>query len=321
MSGVTLDAVIGSIRAENAATARSQQTEIGWSELGDCEALLGYKLDGTWETDEPDDWGAIRGTWLHEHVLPHMLAAGADVIGTEVSVVYGGVPGHVDVLERHRIDDVKTSRLANIAMWEADEQAVAAKWQQVQGYAAGAVDAGLVDPDGLTVALWLVPIDGRFTDWRLWERPFDRAVADAALDRFDGIRQRKAAGERLRQEKPYGWCKDWCPVFSLCRDTVPDLEMISDPEIAAAARIYGEQQAIESAAAKAKKQAAALLRGLRGVTADGWQVTMTSPSGTKDVLDEQRIAADYAANGLLVPTIPTPTSSPSLRVTRVKVTP
>jgi hypothetical protein len=52
----------GLFRAWDAARPRTQQKTLGWSDISDCRARLGYELRGTWPTDETDTWRAVVGT-------------------------------------------------------------------------------------------------------------------------------------------------------------------------------------------------------------------------------------------------------------------
>ena len=56
----------------------------------------------------------------------------------------------------------------------------------------------------------------------------------------------------------------------------------------------------ESAAKKVKEGIAPQIRGLRGTTGD-WRVSLGKPGDPRDVIDEDAIAADYAARGEPVP--------------------
>ena len=42
-----IDEAIKRARDHDAARPRSQQTAVGWSEVGGCRAALGFRLDGT----------------------------------------------------------------------------------------------------------------------------------------------------------------------------------------------------------------------------------------------------------------------------------
>lgn len=316
-----LDAVRKALQAQDEQRERSQQTAVGWSEVGGCRSALGYTLAGEWPSDQPDTWGAIRGTMLHEAILGARAAAHPHLLH-EVPTEYRGIPGHADEVDpdADEVTDLKTSKLANVLVWRRDPEALLQKRMQVHGYAAGLVDAGVLT-ESCRVRILAAPVDGTFDDW--WEHvePFDRSLADQAVQRLDDVRATVADGraDELPRDMPYSWCESWCEWFTLCRlgGDAPADEPITDPELAAAVQLYGEANAREAEAKREKRAVADLIRGLRG-TARGWRVAMTSPKGTKPVPDLERIAADYERVGGRVPTVDVPTSSPSLRVTRAK---
>ena len=72
-----LDGTIKRVRDHDASRPRSLQVAVGWSEVGGCRAQLGYRLDGTWPSDETDTWGAQRGTAIHAYLKDILAAPGA----------------------------------------------------------------------------------------------------------------------------------------------------------------------------------------------------------------------------------------------------
>lgn len=310
-----LDYVIKRVRDDDAARPRSTQVAVGWSELGGCRAALGYRLDGAWVSDETDNWAAIRGTALHEY-LEDILED--EDVRAEVDTVYRGIPGHADLVGADWIVDIKTKTLASSQVWQRDVAAMRQARIQLHGYAAGLVDAGDL-PEECTVRLLVVPADGTFGDWWLWEEPFDRSLADEGADRLDDVRRRMAAGEVLPKDKPYQFCKSYCPYFSLCRDRDDPqaAEDITDPELAGAVAAYGEAVAAWSAADKDKKRLAPLIRGLRGVAGD-WRVSLGEPGDAKWVLDEDEVRADFERRGMDAPMTAKPGNAPRLSVHRIK---
>jgi hypothetical protein len=197
--------------------------------------------------------------------------------------------------------------------------AVPPKRVQAHGYAAGLVDAGEL-PEGCTVRLLVIPVDGTFADWWAYEEPFDRSLADEGADRLEQVREMLAAGEPLPKDKPYAFCERWCAFFSLCRDPAEAHVMapITDPELAKAVADYGEAAARATAAEKDKERLKPLIRGLRGVTPDGWRISLGKPGEDKPVLDEDAVRADYEARGLDVPVTVRPGNAGRMTVTRVK---
>lgn len=311
---VWLDDVIKRVRDFDASRPRSQQVSVGWSEVGGCRAAIGFRLDGTWPSDETDSWGAQRGTAIHEYLQGILGDPGVRI---EVDTIYRGIPGHADIVEPDAVTDIKTTKLANSKLWAEDHSLLRPKRIQAQGYAAGLVDAGEL-PEDAKVRLLVVPVDGTFADWWVWEEPFDRALADEGADRLEEVRGLLAAGEHLPKDKPYTYCETWCEFFSLCRSPGEATgEVITDPETVAAVAKYAEARDRESAAKKEKERLASLVRGLNGV-AGNWRVSMGQPGEDKEVLDEFRIRSEYEASGRPLPVTTKPGSSPRLSVTRVK---
>lgn len=309
-----IDDVIKRVRDHDAARPRSQQTAVGWSEVGGCRSALGFRLDGAWATDETDSWAAQRGTAIHEYLEPILAGTG---IRTEVDTIYRGIPGHADMVGPDYVVDFKTTSLANSKLWAADHSLLHPKRNQAHGYAAGLIDAGIL-PGDCTVRLLVVPVDGTFADWWAYEEPFDRSLADEGADRLDDVRARMAAGEALPKDKPYAWCETWCEFFSLCRDQgQPEGELITDPELAAAIAAYGEATKQATALDKEKKRLVPMIRGLRGATPD-WRISLGEPGEGKPVIDEDAIRADYEARGEVIPMTTKPGNAARMTVTRIK---
>ena len=310
-----LEETIKRVRDHDASRPRSTQQAVGWSEVGGCRSYLGYRLRGEWETDEPDTWGAIRGTAIH--ALLEDVMAGQDVL-TEVDTEYRGIPGHADLVlpTARQIWDWKTSRLASIALWRKDSTVLRQKRIQVHGYAAGLVDAGTL-PEDCTVGLIAIPVDGTFADWWAYEEPFDRSLADEGADRLEWVRDHLS--EPLPKDMPLPWCLSWCPFAALCRDgDDPETsEEITDPELSAAVAEYGELSQQISSLYKQKDRLAELVRGLRG-TAGDWRISLSKPGEPRTVIDEDWVRADYAARGADVPVVEKPGSAPRLSVRRIR---
>jgi hypothetical protein len=222
------------LAAWSAQRPRSQQTEVGWSQLASCRAALGFQLRDTWETDSPDDWRATVGTAMHAWLTERRRAADGDGrLCFDVSTRYQGVPGHADEVDlvRREVTDWKFPTLASASVWRADPDALAERMIQPHGYAAGLVDDGtLAGEDPITVRLMVLPVDGGFGDWWCHEEPFDVAVADAAASRFREVALDVEAGEQPPRDKPWWWCERFCPWFSACRGDYdpPESEHIVD---------------------------------------------------------------------------------------------
>jgi hypothetical protein len=307
--------VIKTVRDFDAARPRSQQVAVGWSAVGGCRAYIGFKLEGTWESDETDTWAAQRGTAIHEYLQGILAAPG---VRMEVDTEYRGIPGHADIVEPAAVDDIKTTRLANSKQWAEKPHLLRPKRVQAHGYAAGLIDAGEL-PEDATVRLLIIPVDGAFTDWWCWEEPFDRSLADEGADRLEDVRDRLAAGEALPKDEPYAFCETYCEFFSVCRSQDDPMaeEEITDPELAASIATYGEAVKAESAAKKVKEGIAPQIRGLRG-TAGDWHISLGRPGDPKEALDEDAVRAYFESQGLPVPMATKPGAAPRLNVRKIK---
>lgn len=319
-----IDDVAALARRWDGERARSQQTHIGVSELGGCRQAIGYKLTNAWATDTTDTWRAMAGTVLHDWLTELRHKANPDLM-FDVLAEYRGVPGHPDEVDpiADRVGEWKFPRLSTSKLWQDDADAFAAKRMQAHTYAAGLVDSGILTSE-CTVVVAVFPVDGSTDDWWQHEEPFNRAIADQAAGRLAEVRDLIARDMPLPRDKPFTWCEQFCEFFTLCRGgtTAPENEPITDPELAAAVRRYGEVMAQIGPLEKTKKALSTELRGHRGVVVDetgaGWRVAMTKPAGTKEVPDMDAISLEYEREGRRLPTREVATSSPSLRVTAVK---
>lgn len=312
-----LETTIKLVREHDESRPRSQQAEPGWSEVGGCRSYLGFRLSGAWPSDDTDNWAAIRGTALHEHLAS--ILEGQPGMRTELTTSYRGIPGHADLvaISDAGVWDFKTTRLANSLVWRQKPSALRQKRIQAHGYAAGLIESGEL-PEGCKVGLIVIPVDGRFADWWVHEEPFDRLLADEGADRLEWVRAR--LGQHLPKDEPYSYCESWCQFFSSCRTPAEAgaAEEITDPELAAAIAMFGEATAQAGAAGRVKKELDPLVRGLCGTTPDGWRVSMGRGGEWGTALDEEWIRADYAARGVPVPEIDTPGSRPRLTVAKPK---
>lgn len=311
-----LDDAIKLVRDWEASRPRSQQAEVGWSEVGGCRAHMGYRLDGAWASDETDNWAAVRGTAIHQLMEEIMSAPG---MATEVTTAYRGIPGHADlVVETDSVTDLKTKTLASSRMWQERPETFRQARIQIHGYAAGLINDGRL-PGDCTVRILVVPVDGKFSDWWCWEEPFDRSLADEGVARLEQVRAHQAQGVPLPKDKDYAWCADYCEFFSICRsqDDPREAEVVADPEAAAAVAAYGEAHERWSAADKDKKRLAPLIRGLHG-SAHGWRVSMSRPGDSEQVPDVEAMEGILAAEGIPVPMTTKPGAAPRLNVRRVK---
>lgn len=213
-----LASLVTSVRAWDQARPRASQAEPGWSEVGGCRSYLAFRLKGEWPTDSTDAWGAVRGTAIHE-MLGEALA-GQPGLHTELSTQYRGIPGHADlcIVHDNAVADFKTTSMKNSRLWQRSPDVLWEKRVQVHGYAAGLIEDCLLDPaKPVTVRLIVIPVEGTFADWWVYEEEFDRSIADWGADRLDEVKRRMQGTRLMPRDRPEAFCRPWCPFYSICR--------------------------------------------------------------------------------------------------------
>ena len=269
-----LGGIIKHVREYDASRPRSLQAEPGWSEVGGCRAYLGFRLDGAWESDETDSWGATRGTAIHKYLETIF----ADVPGfrTEVTTHYRGIPGHADLvlIDDTCVTDWKTTKLVNSRLWQSGPDVLWEKRVQANGYA-----AGLIDP----------------ANCPRMRSSASRCSLSTAPSPTGGAGKRPSTAPSPTGA-PTGWTRSarTCSPASTCRKTSPTLlprmvhvllplpragrpgcgQTITDPEMVAAVAAYGEATQKVTALGKEKDRLADLIRGLRG-TAGEWRISLS----------------------------------------------
>ena len=198
------------IRDHDAARPRSQQTDIGVSELGHpCARRLVHKIIGTPRSNPGDPLAAYIGTATHAALAEALLASDA---GWQVEVPVEFPPpislrGNVDawhaalgiVLDWKVVGDAALRRV------KADGPGRQYQWQ-VHTYAA-ALRAPIT-----TVAICFVPRSGRLANLHLWSEPYDHEIAEAALRRLEQLRTVAAIGHPALAPAVDSWCS-YCPYW------------------------------------------------------------------------------------------------------------
>jgi hypothetical protein len=323
MTATYVNEVIEQVRAWDAARERSMQKEVGWSDMAGCRAYMGFKVREEWASDDEETWRAVAGTALHawlSNIRAFALFALDEEAAFDWEVTYKGVTGHIDEVtyEPLTVTDYKFPSVRSARLWD-DPDTLEEKFIQVQGYAAGLLEQHPAADDDVTVRLLVCPVDGKFDDWRCYDRPFDREAADTAIIRYEYVKTAVATGEDLPKDKPYWWCERFCEFFSACRDPQDAEKMaeITDPELATAVERYGLARELHSDAESTMKELAPLIKGLYG-TARGWKIRMSRAGAGKMVVDEDEMIRHYRDEGLRLPMRPVSGRPASLLVSREK---
>lgn len=188
------DDLVDVIRWYDAQSSRSQQQEIGPSEIGsECDRFLAYRLLNWPEVNTmTDPWPAIVGTaihlWLEAAFQRFQEVSGVKRWDTETTVHPDPfIRGHMDLFDNwlFTVIDWKTLGVTKMRAWQKKGPTEKQK-NQVNLYARGKVEAGAKVEKVCLVGL---PRAGWLEDIEVWVDDYDPARAQAALDRLYGVGQ------------------------------------------------------------------------------------------------------------------------------------
>lgn len=256
-----------SLEAFDATRPRSEQKIPGVSSVGVCHEQFRFLLSG--ETGENKaSMKALVGTWAHAGITEARRAFNPALlhdVELEITLPSGvQLLGHADEIDRAEpsVCDFKSADGLSIARRTgSDDQ------QRFQRhlYALGAIQAGLVPEEGLTVRNIWIDRSGRTDEVHVEQEPFSRDVIIAADAWISDSLYALQHGEPAQRDKDRTWCEQCCPFFLPCRgeDTI-DATPLTDPLYEVAARTYVEGKATEKAAAVEAEDARRLLEGVSG---------------------------------------------------------
>lgn len=199
--------------------ARSQQREIGWSEIGGCRRRAGYRLAGTPPSNPSGSVQAVMGTAIDDAINTIARLTG---LAHQQSVVFAGIGGHFDRIEDGEVVDTKT---VGTDRWlehiELHGPSRANQWQ-VQGYCAGLLMAG--EKVNRVRIDFLARDTGREYQWRA---PFDPEQVRAALEWVRNVREAPLDMLPRDYEPDTVFCQG-CPFRDVCWEgAVPDRDLRS----------------------------------------------------------------------------------------------
>jgi len=193
----------------NNQSERSQQVELGASEVGvTCLRRLGYRVAQVPPVNWSDPWPAIVGTavhtWLEDAVKRYEKTHQFNRWYTEITVhPSASVQGHTDLYDAYECAVIDYKNPGTTAMTEIRKGYVSQQYiEQIMLYGLGHINAGRrVDK----VALIFLPRAGHLSGSYVWSAPFDRKLAEEALERA----QKVSAGVIYYKvaENPDNWNK------------------------------------------------------------------------------------------------------------------
>ena len=291
--------LIAALIAKDDSRARSKQTAIGVSSLGDCRRKVWHMARGDEGTNTTRRLAAIMGTAIHTAI--EAAIDGTDALIEHRVEVEGLPPATIDYFKDGEVIDWKTITMKNRDYFVTKQK----RWQvQTYGY--------LLSQTGVpvhTVTLVGIPRDGSEDDILIHSERYDETIA---LEALQWLKDVQAAQEPPQPERdPATFCKSYCQFYgNQCNGITKDLEgePITDPSAMNAALRYKELNVQIKQLEVEKDAAKAALEGVSGITIDGIKVSWSEIAGrsTPD-LD----AIEKALNGA---PIPMKTGNPSIRL-------
>jgi CRISPR/Cas system-associated exonuclease Cas4 (RecB family) len=275
------------LHSKDASRDRSQQTEVGPSEIGGCRRKVWYRLNAQPETNENQSkLAAIMGTAIHaaiEEAIGAIDPEGKEYL-VETEVAFGDMKAHVDLFvpSTGAVIDWKTSKIKNMSYFPSNQQ----RWQvQVYGY--------LLSKNGYevkTVNLVAIARDGNEKDVKVHTEPYDEVMALAALSWLANV---KASTTLPEPEKDQSFCKDYCQYYDateqmgcggLKKERIVLSEVvIEDVEVDKHALHYLQLDSKIKELEKERESLKASLEGATGVTQSGVEISWTTVKGRESV--------------------------------------
>ena len=275
------------LHAQDASRDRSQQIEVGPSEIGGCRRKVWYRLNAQPHTNENQSkLAAIMGTAIHtaiEEAIGALDPEGKEYL-VETEVSFGDMKAHVDlyVPSTGAVIDWKTSKVKNLGYFPSNQQ----RWQvQLYGY--------LLSKKGYnvkTVNLVAIARDGNEKDIKVHTEPYDETMAMAALSWLANV---KASETLPEPEKDESFCKDYCQYYDasgemgctgLKKERIVLSEVvIEDEEVDKHALHYLQLDGKIKELEKEKDSLKASLEGSTGITRSGVEISWTTVKGRETV--------------------------------------
>ena len=281
--------LITALRNRDAARPRSNQVQIGPSELGSCSRKVWYRLHEYEPTnDDTLKLAAIMGTAIHgsiEEALGILDPTNTKYV-VESEVEYGGIKAHIDlwIPEIGAVVDWKTSKIKSLNYFPSKQQ----RWQ-VQTYGWLLAQTG---HHVNTVNLVAIARDGDERDVKVHSEPYDPRVAEEALAWLESIKQ---ASEAPDPEKDPSFCRNYCQFYDEtgeigCRgkEIAAQGAVITDTDIDRDALLYLQLNREISELTDKRDGLKERFEGINGHTASGVDISWTAVKARTSI-DEKKV--------------------------------
>lgn len=291
--------LLKSLSAYNANRERSQQKQIGVSQIGGCRRQVWHQLQNTPKENETLQLPALMGTAIHKMIESAFEQTIQDEWANywlEEELEYDGIKGHVDMYipDIGAVIDWKTTKLRNLDYFPSKQQ----RWQ-VQLYGWLIKHAGAGDPK--TVTLVGIPRDGDERNIKIHTEEYSENIALEAIAWYREVQSLDIAPAPERYAAQF--CQHYCPYFGQAcggKGKAQEVATISDKDQIEAAKQYIEVSNQIKELENKKDALKAQLENTEGVTPDGIKVAWSQTAGRK-MLDEEYIAYFFTKHNEPIP--------------------
>lgn len=275
----------------SARTRQSREGRLGPSDIGFCRQKAVLVTRQVQPTDHPPNWSAAVGTAIHSYVEaamkdlhPEWLMGSIDNIHTTAVLPSGAeIGGHPDIVapDINAVLDIKT---VNGFEWTRRNGPSQSHLFQRHLYALGLIQDGTLDSSrDVLVGNIFLDRSGAQTEPLVYVDPFDPGLTDVVDTWINDVIYAVKNGEDSARDIPAAVCEKICEFFTVCRGGLEDNDsdgLITDRELIAAVEMYVAGRDQESTGKQMKKEAAAVLANVSGVT-DTHQVRWVQVQGSE----------------------------------------
>ena len=183
---------------------RSQQTEIGVSQIGGCRRQVWLQLQGTEKTNPTLKLPSLMGTAIHTMIEKAITDYSFGEYELEEEVEFEGLKGHIDFYSPtdYAVADWKTVKSSKLKTFPDAQQ----RWQvQLYGYLKN-MTGSRVD----TVSLVAIPRDGDERALKTHTEAYNPEIVKEALQWLKEVQESEHAPA---PEKRKAFCSLYCPYF------------------------------------------------------------------------------------------------------------
>jgi hypothetical protein len=285
--------VLSAIKAYDSKRPRSIQSVeglLGPSDLGFCANKAALTTKGIPDSDSKSTWPAMLGTAVGEWVengmkeaFPDWIVGTVDQVRVEHTFPSGATVGGTPDLVMPSWNAVYDDKTKDGFEWVKREPWSRNHLWQVTTYVLGLIDKGILDPTRpITMGLIFWDRSGEIEQPYVVTRLFDPSVEDE-IDHWIGeVIDAVKHDTEAAKEIPSPVCERICEKFTACRGQLPDSDsdLITDPDLIGAMKMYLEGQQMTKDAKRLTSQAKTMLDGVSGV-GEGIQVRWTHVNGSQ----------------------------------------